>query len=187
MWSRAREGVLKNQRYKIHFLKTAKIYPQQEKPVFSNLKKKAGDPQNETPAKISRHTVCRPALCIYCLQPTIAQWSKRLTGVWIGLVIVIPTGHAAYGSYSFAPRLWRHDKYNIFVGFIFCQQSTPLAFPDGFQSIQRFNQYILDICDSLWRNKAFIDREKSFCFSIPRLVIYRRLHLSVDTRKENMF
>ncbi|XP_073255780.1 centromere protein I-like [Porites lutea] len=49
-------------------------------------------------------------------------------------------------------------------------QSTPLAFPDGFQSIQRFNQYILDICDSLWRNKAFIDREKSFCFSIPSSV-----------------
>jgi len=49
-------------------------------------------------------------------------------------------------------------------------QSPPLAFPDGFQSIQRFNQYILDICDSLWRNKAFIDRDKSFCFSMPSSV-----------------
>ncbi|KAL9963537.1 hypothetical protein ACROYT_G027055 [Oculina patagonica] len=49
-------------------------------------------------------------------------------------------------------------------------QSAPLGFPDGFQSIQRFNQYILDICDSLWRNKAFIDRNKSFCFSMPTLV-----------------
>lgn len=49
-------------------------------------------------------------------------------------------------------------------------QVTPLAFPDGFQSIQRLNQYILDICDSLWRNKAFIDRDKSFCFSMPSAV-----------------
>jgi len=49
-------------------------------------------------------------------------------------------------------------------------QSAPLGFPDGFQSIQRFNQYILDICDSLWRNKAFIDRNKSFCFSMPSSV-----------------
>ncbi|XP_020602690.1 centromere protein I-like [Orbicella faveolata] len=49
-------------------------------------------------------------------------------------------------------------------------QSAPLGFPDGFQSIQRFNQYILDICDSLWRNKAFIDRDKSFCFSMPSSV-----------------
>lgn len=49
-------------------------------------------------------------------------------------------------------------------------QACPLGFPDGFQSIQRFNQYILDICDSLWRNKAFIDRDKSFCFSMPSSV-----------------
>ncbi|XP_058962913.2 centromere protein I [Pocillopora verrucosa] len=49
-------------------------------------------------------------------------------------------------------------------------QVSPLGFPDGFQSIQRFNQYILDICDSLWRNKAFIDRDKSFCFSMPSSV-----------------
>ena len=47
-----------------------------------------------------------------------------------------------------------------------------MAFPDGFQSIQRFNQYILDVCDSLWRNKAFIDRDKSFCFSMPRSVVF---------------
>lgn len=49
-------------------------------------------------------------------------------------------------------------------------QAPCLAFPDGFQSIQRLNQYILDICDSLWRNKAFIDKEKSFCFSMPSSV-----------------
>lgn len=50
-------------------------------------------------------------------------------------------------------------------------QVNCLTFPDGFQSIQRLNQYILDICDSLWRNKAFIDRDKSFCFSMPSAVI----------------
>ncbi|KAJ7376982.1 hypothetical protein OS493_031254 [Desmophyllum pertusum] len=49
-------------------------------------------------------------------------------------------------------------------------ESQSTGFPDGFQSIQRFNQYILDICDSLWRNKAFIDRDKSFCFSMPSSV-----------------
>ena len=39
---------------------------------------------------------------------------------------------------------------------------------DGFESIGQFNQYILDISDSLWRNKAFVDRTKSLCYSIPR-------------------
>ena len=41
-------------------------------------------------------------------------------------------------------------------------------FLEGFDSITQFNQYILDISDSVWRNRAFSDREKSFCYSIPR-------------------
>ncbi|XP_031566588.1 centromere protein I-like [Actinia tenebrosa] len=39
--------------------------------------------------------------------------------------------------------------------------------PASGESIKILNQYILDISDSLWRNKAFVDREKSFCFGIP--------------------
>ncbi|XP_028413314.1 centromere protein I-like [Dendronephthya gigantea] len=41
---------------------------------------------------------------------------------------------------------------------------------DGFESLKRFNQYILDISDTIWRNKAFEDRAKSLCYSIPRPV-----------------
>ena len=41
-------------------------------------------------------------------------------------------------------------------------------FLEGFDSITQFNQYILDISDSVWRNRAFSDKEKYFCYSIPR-------------------
>ena len=39
---------------------------------------------------------------------------------------------------------------------------------DGFENLDRFNRYILDISDTIWRNKAFEDRSKSLCYSIPR-------------------
>ena len=41
---------------------------------------------------------------------------------------------------------------------------------DGFEYLDRFNQYIIDIADTIWRNKAFEDRSKSLCYSVPRLV-----------------
>lgn len=37
----------------------------------------------------------------------------------------------------------------------------------GFEYLDRFNQYILDISDTIWRNKAFQDRSCSICYRIP--------------------
>ena len=39
---------------------------------------------------------------------------------------------------------------------------------DVLADIRQFNMYILDISDTIWRNKAFVDRTKSLCYSIPR-------------------
>ena len=39
---------------------------------------------------------------------------------------------------------------------------------DGYEELDRFNQHIVDIADTIWRNKAFEERFKSLCYSIPR-------------------
>ncbi|EDO43463.1 predicted protein [Nematostella vectensis] len=39
--------------------------------------------------------------------------------------------------------------------------------PDSFQSIQQLNQFILDTCDSMWRNKAFVNRDGESCYALP--------------------
>lgn len=43
---------------------------------------------------------------------------------------------------------------------------------DGFEDLDRFNQYIVDIADTIWRNKAFEERSKSLCYSIPRYIAH---------------